>query len=97
MNESLFRPEVIEDRKTKLQGEVALWQPISAIFYCVVAVIWGIAFLVFIMTSNYAKKERVIGWAVPEGGLSQIYPAKSGVVNETYVKLGCLLYTSRCV
>lgn len=97
MNESLFRPEVIEDRKTKLQGEVALWQPISAIFYCVVAVIWGIAFLVFIMTSNYAKKERVIGWAVPEGGLSQIYPAKSGVVNETYVKLGDVVHKGQII
>ncbi len=85
---ALFRPVVIEARRRKLYGSVSLWQPVPMLFYSAAA-IFGIGLAVtFLAIGKYSRKESVVGWIVPSGGLSQVYATRGGVLSAALVKQG---------
>lgn len=84
----MFRPEAISFRADRLSGDVALavpvaWQSIGYLLFGGVAA--AIAFLSF---ANYARVEVATGSIVPDTGVANIVPTRSGVIASLWVKEG---------
>lgn len=84
----LFREEVFEHRKHKLQGNVQLavpvsWQLVSLVLFLIVAS--GLALLAL---TSYSRIETVSGLIVPKQGLAQIVPSRRGTVENLLVEEG---------
>ncbi|MGK3143609.1 HlyD family secretion protein [Pantoea sp. C2G6] len=80
MNNDLFRKELLEAKKTKVLGSVALYCPpfrwvIIALVCLLVAVM--IAFCIF---GSYTKRETAQGVLVPESGMMTITAMSAGTV-----------------
>jgi membrane fusion protein len=76
----VFRREVIEHRSERLSGEVVIAVPLGwqVIGYLTLAILgMGIAFLA---TARYARVETSIGTIVPDLGVADVVPSRSGVV-----------------
>lgn len=84
----LFRQKTIEARRRKLYGDVSLWQPVSGVYFSASAIIIVAIALLFLSIGKYSHKETVLGWIVPNKGLSQIYAIRGGVIAENLVKQG---------
>lgn len=84
----LFREEVLKRQGSRLYGTISLAQPVS--IYTAIATILAFTFivLVFLSCSEYARKETVRGFLVPDAGIIKIYPFRSGYVDEIFVKEG---------
>lgn len=90
-SEKLFREDVVKSQGVKLYGVISLAQPISIrlIIMAVVAVVAiAIAFLFF---SEYARKETVKGFLVPDAGIIKLYSSRAGNVDKIYVNEGQLV------
>ncbi|WP_338591226.1 HlyD family efflux transporter periplasmic adaptor subunit [Shewanella khirikhana] len=87
-SEKLFREDVVKSQGVKLYGVISLAQPISIrlIIMAVVAVVAiAIAFLFF---SEYARKETVKGFLVPDAGIIKLYSSRAGNIDKIYVTEG---------
>lgn len=80
-SDSFFRREVYEHRGRKLAGSVIVEQP-RAIFWaaCLIAAITVTA-IVFLLTSEYSRKERVRGEIGPVAGLIEVVAEEVGVID----------------
>ena len=70
--QSLFRPEIIEERQTRWLGTVLLAPKISHRLFATFAVLSTAGILALLFYSDYTRKERINGWLVPEKGLVRI-------------------------
>ncbi|MCX2789139.1 HlyD family secretion protein [Vibrio sp. Sgm 5] len=87
----MFRKEVIDSQKNRLLGEITLAQPFSIhITIGVVFLFFGIL-VAFLTTSNYARKETVKGYLVPNTGVIKIYPNRVRVLDSLYVSEGAVV------
>jgi len=84
----IFRPEVYENRKFRLHGDVMITQSLP------VSVMVGLLFatIVFaggwVVTGRYARTELAPGRIVPDGALTRIVPSRAGVVTKLSVHEG---------
>ena len=86
--QQLFRQEVIESRRTRLQGEVLIGAEPKWLFlgYGIVAVLALVA--LFLSLATYSRSETVTGWLVPENGLVRLAAAQGGIVEKIPVTEG---------
>ena len=85
---SLFRPEVLENRRFRLHGEVTLTGSQSGwALVCLLGVIVASAGA-WVTLGHYARTELVIGRIVPDGAMTRIVPPRSGVIVKLAVREG---------
>ncbi|WP_262696431.1 HlyD family secretion protein [Kordiimonas aquimaris] len=85
---SLFRKEAMDHQRTKLWGDVIIVQPTSYYFIVLLFLIVFIALGIFLASQSYARKETVLGFLAPEGGLANVYASRGGTVDTLYVAPG---------
>ena len=84
----LFRKEAALHQRARLWGDVILTQPVSYFF---IAALFGIIILaagLFLVSQNYARKESVAGYLVPDSGIARVYADQGGVLEEIYAEAG---------
>ncbi|MEO0451456.1 MAG: HlyD family efflux transporter periplasmic adaptor subunit [Pseudomonadota bacterium] len=88
MTAPLFRPEAVQHATRRLGGDVVIISPLSVwVFGGLLALIVGAA-TVFASTAQYARKEVVAGWLVPDTGAVRARALRGGVVAELLVEPG---------
>ena len=85
---SLFRKEVLSQRKDEWLGAVLLTPKISHVLFTFFAVLVTVSILGLLFFGDYTRKARIAGWLVPEGGVTQVFSPQRGVVAEIHVKEG---------
>jgi len=88
---SLFRTEAVEYRKHRLHGDVLLVPRLSHSLILSGLLIWVGFVLVWLFSSNYARKETVIGWLEPPTGVVRLYPESSGIIQKILVDEGTVV------
>ena len=88
MSNDLFRHEVIEQRSTRWLGSVRLAQSYSVWMSVAVALLLATSLIAFLFIGSYAKKARVSGVLVPQGGEINVAAPELGRVAELRVKEG---------
>lgn len=88
MSKNLFRKEVIEHRRERLWGDVIVLQPLSFTVLSLAITIIAALLVSLLLWGQYARKETVSGYLVPDAGLSKVYARSAGVVSHTYVEEG---------
>lgn len=83
-----YRREVIEAKQNSLPGKVILTQPTSIYLISVTAFLITTLILIFLAKSHYSRKETVKGYVLPKEGIVKVYPGRTGVLDELYVKEG---------
>ncbi len=84
----LFRKQAIDHQRQRLHGEVTFAPPLSAwvLTGLLLALVSGITMaLIF---GQYARKETVTGWVVPDKGLVALRARHAGLVAEVHVQEG---------
>ncbi|ELB2104175.1 HlyD family efflux transporter periplasmic adaptor subunit [Vibrio parahaemolyticus] len=84
----MFRKSVIESQGQRLFGEISLAQPFSIYFIIVIIILSISMMLIFLTSSNYARKETVKGYLVPDTGIVKIFPNRAGTLEKLYVEEG---------
>ena len=84
----LFRQQAQANRVNRLYGEISLAQPLS--LYLIVAFLSAASLLLVLFLSifEYARKETVRGYLLPDAGIIRSFPLRSGVITELHVKQG---------
>lgn len=88
MTRPLFRPAMIESRRTGWLGSVSLVQPVPIRWLTVAVVAVAVAAIVFLCFGEYTRKARVTGQLMPDLGLSVLVAPVSGVVTRVSVEEG---------
>ena len=88
MTSDLFRTEAVQHATRRLGGEVVVATPlkVSILGAFLVGVIAVSA--VFAATASYARKETVVGWLTPEGGMVRAAAQRGGVAMEVLIEEG---------
>ncbi|WP_234035651.1 HlyD family efflux transporter periplasmic adaptor subunit [Erythrobacter insulae] len=84
----LFRSEVLNQKKDRLSGEVAIaipmpWQVIGYLLFATLLIAG-----VFLSLATYSRVETVTGTIVPDKGVAAIIPTRGGVITEVFVEEG---------
>ncbi|MCF6437685.1 MULTISPECIES: HlyD family secretion protein [Pseudoalteromonas] len=86
--ENLFRKEVMEHKRHRLDGAVSLVQPplfrTLTILICAVVV----SSIVFLSIGKYTRKERVSGVVEPNTGILRLKAPQTGIISEILVNEG---------
>jgi len=91
MTSKLFREEAVDHATRRLGGEVVLATPLKvAILGALLVGVVGIA-VAFAATASYARKETVVGWLTPDGGLVRAAAQRGGVAIELSVEEGAIV------
>ncbi|WP_299002845.1 HlyD family efflux transporter periplasmic adaptor subunit [uncultured Shewanella sp.] len=85
---NLFRKEAVEAHSQKLHGEISLAQPVPLyiIISCLFITIAVIA--IYLSFSQYARKETVQGYLIPDKGVIKTYASTNGTLAKLHVKEG---------
>ena len=88
---SLFRTEVLEQRRNRLHGDVVLSQPLSTQVFT--AALFGIVAIaaVWVSVGTYARIETVPGVLVTSVPSAKVVPLQQGIVAELAVREGQLV------
>ncbi|MEM0955168.1 MAG: HlyD family efflux transporter periplasmic adaptor subunit [Pseudomonadota bacterium] len=84
----LFRREVLQARRARLEGDVLLLPRWPHVLLAAGLSLWVVAAAVFLTQGQYARKETVRGWLEPAAGLVQVYPQAAGRVARLLVQPG---------
>jgi membrane fusion protein len=85
---SLFRPEVLESRRTSWVGEIQLIRPLSLTVLTGAVVAAAVALGAFLALGEYTRKVRVGGVLVPDRGVLRLTAPQDAVVLERRVAEG---------
>ena len=88
MSQNLFRKEAVEHKRERLWGDVIVIQPLSFAVLSVVITLVVALIISLLVWGNYARRETVMGYLVPDEGLAKVYARTGGVVSHTMVKEG---------
>lgn len=84
----LFRNEAVQAATSRLEGKV-MFRPLLGIWVfaglLAMVILGGAAFLA---TADYARKEPVLGWIIPEEGVVRAVALRGGVVTDVFVEPG---------
>jgi membrane fusion protein len=83
-NHSLYRQEAVDYAGQQLFGAVMIAQPttLKVMSYFVIAVTALV--IGFLLYGEYARKVTVNGYLRPEGGISRVYPPRSGIAKQMF-------------
>ncbi|KZN46491.1 HlyD family secretion protein [Pseudoalteromonas luteoviolacea] len=86
--ENLFRKEVLENKRHRLEGAVSLVQPpvFKTLTFLILFVVT--ISIIFLAVGSYARKERVSGVLEPNTGILNMVASQEGVVAEVLVEEG---------
>ena len=78
----LFRTEVLQQKKDRLSGDVAIAVPVpwQVIGYLIAGFL--AAALIFLSLASYARVETVTGVIIPDTGVASIVPTRNGIITE---------------
>ncbi|KAA5800911.1 HlyD family efflux transporter periplasmic adaptor subunit [Alkalicaulis satelles] len=84
----LFRREVLDAQSDSGMGEVVIVQPriLGAMTLAFTVITASVA--IFVIFAEFSRKETVLGYLAPEGGIATITPVGGGVVVEVLVQEG---------
>lgn len=85
---SLFREEVLEARRTRLQGEILLSRPLRAHVAIGLLTCAMVALAAWVATGRYARTETAKGILVTNAGTAKIIALRPGVVTRLVVADG---------
>lgn len=88
MNQPLFRQQAVQYQHRGLQGDILLTSSLPALLVSTALLVWFIAMVIWLLTSEYARKETVSGWLEPPQGVLRVYANNSGVIKELLVSEG---------
>ncbi|MCO7226647.1 HlyD family secretion protein [Pleionea sp. CnH1-48] len=88
MSNDLFRKEVIEHSRERLWGNVIIMQPLSFTLISIAITIVAALLVCLLLWGNYARKETVNGYLVPNTGLAKVYAKNAGIVSHLHVQEG---------
>ena len=85
---SLFRPEVLQSRRTSWVGEIQLVRPVPLAWLTGAAVGVALALGAFLVLGEYTRKVRVSGVLVPDRGVIRLVAPQDAVLLERRVADG---------
>ncbi len=88
VEEPLFRPEAMAERRTQWLGTVLLAPTISHVLFAAFAALTTAAILGLLFFAEFTRKERIKGWLVPEQGLVRVVAPQTGVITRLHVRDG---------
>lgn len=86
--DDLFRREALENRKARTLGDVIIINPPSFAVLTGVTLLTLALIAAFLFWCEYARKETVIGYLVPDKGLVKLHAPFAGVVTARRVEEG---------
>jgi len=88
MAQGLFRQQALKTQRVRLYGPVLLRQPVSylIIFFCLF--LFSILAFSLLIFGEFARKESVSGYLVPQAGLLKIKSSRTGFVSHLPVAQG---------
>ncbi|MCO7190191.1 MULTISPECIES: HlyD family efflux transporter periplasmic adaptor subunit [unclassified Pseudoalteromonas] len=86
--ENLFRKEVLESKRHRLEGAVSLVQPPVFKTLTLLILIVVIVSIIFLASGSYARKERVSGVIEPNTGVLKLVAPQTGIIAEVLVSEG---------
>ena len=89
--EKLFRQEVIDKKKHRLEGTISLVQPPGFKSLTLLILLVVIISLVFLSLGSYTRKEKVSGVLQPDTGIIKLGAPQSGIIAELMVQEGQLV------
>ena len=89
--ENLFRQEVTDNKKQRLEGTIILVQPPVFKSLTLLILLVVIISLIFLSLGSYTRKEKVSGVLQPNTGLIKLRSPQSGTVVELMVQEGQLV------
>lgn len=88
MDESLIRPQVIMQEKLRLYGSVVIKPSPNYIFFVAIILFVFVLGLYFLATVQYTRTESVLGYLIPEKGISHRYPDRLAIIKDVNVEVG---------
>jgi membrane fusion protein len=88
MANRLFRQEAIDAQREKLLGEVSLARPVPLWVFTAVAVAFATALVLFSVSGEYARRERVDGFLALDAGAARLLAPGAGTVIEILAREG---------
>lgn len=88
MTQPLFRPEVLEAKRTSWLGGISLAQPIRLWVVTLAATIAALAVTLFLVFGTYTRRSTVTGQLVPTRGMATVLAPATGVVSKFDVAEG---------
>ena len=88
MDTPLFRQEAIVHQRQRLWGELLLTQPIGTRLLTLLLVVVVVAAGSYLAWGEYARKQRVHGYLVPQGGWLKVHPMRAGVLVSVHIEEG---------
>ena len=88
MANALFRPEVLQARRDRRLGGIALGQPLSLWLLSLLAFVAAAAILAFLLFGDYTRRTRVSGQLVPNLGVASVVSPSAGILAEVRVREG---------
>lgn len=85
---SLFRPEVLESRRTSWVGEIQLIRPLSLTVLTGIVVLAAVLLGAFLWFGEYTRKVRVSGVLVPDRGVIRLVAPQEGLLLERRIVEG---------
>jgi len=85
---SLFRKEAIAHQSERLTGVITLAQPLSLKITVILLTVIAILIVSFLFTANYARKETVRGFLVPNKGVIKSFASQGGTIEKLWVVEG---------
>ena len=91
MAQGLFRQQAVDKQQIRLYGAVLLRQPVSYLiaFFCLF--MFSFLALSLLIFGEFARKESVSGYLVPQAGLLKIKSSRTGFVSQSPVAQGDLV------
>ncbi|WP_125561122.1 HlyD family secretion protein [Pseudoalteromonas rubra] len=86
--ENLFRKEVLESKRHRLEGAVSLVQPPVFKTLALLILIVVVISIIFLASGSYARKERVSGVIEPNTGVLKLVAPQTGIIAEVLVSEG---------
>lgn len=89
--DSLFRAKALLAQQQRLEGQVSVVQPVSTSILSLSLVLIVLSLLLFLQHAQVSRKETVLGYLKPSGGVVRINSQRPGVVKQLYVEEGSLV------
>ncbi len=87
-NPPLYRHAALNAHKNHWLGKIILIRPLSYSLLTLMAVLFAVMVVAFMVWGTYTKRSAVVGQLVPETGLVKVYAPQFGIVVEKRVREG---------
>lgn len=84
----LFRTEAVNHAARRLHGEVIINTPPPLKALAAVAIVACAAAIAALCLGQYSRRETVVGWVVPKGGIIRVTARQGGVLEHLHVRDG---------